>query len=297
MNRTYTLLIKAFVLLLLVVPMSSRAESVEAEYRALLLQLIVSLQQQIQILETELAKISATQASEKAGALSASVHVTASYFVADSTEVAQIQNAKHRRYFTRVYELFPETYEEKVKRFLVFDDASAPFDAFVETIPPLHQSWLYAVHEDMLDELRTSWNTELIVHELGHLVSYELVLDSTSSGTYKCNEYFDIHGCPVENSYLGQFVATFWDDSDLARAQRFAQGVDSQALAYDYYDNHNSQFVSDYAAIGPEEDFAESFMYFILDEVSPRGEASEKVAFFEQYDDMRSIRDEIASVR
>lgn len=280
-------------LILLVGPLTVAAQSAEAAHRALLLQLIEVLQQQILLLQAELAERTAPPVAAEwaepglAGEFSATVDMVASYPVAGISEVRQLTDSAHRRYFTRVYELFPPAYEAKLGRLAIFTGRSVSFDAFVETIPPRHEQWLFAVHEDMLAEVATAGNTELIVHELAHIVAYEQITGSAASDQWSCHPYFTKHGCPPERSYLSRFVSTFWTDADLAQvSKRQAQtgGVGA------FYAAHETDFVTEYAATSPEEDFAESFMHYVLDMKPPRGVARDKVDFFAEYPEMQALR-------
>jgi len=65
------------------------------------------------------------------------------------------------------------------------------------------------------------------------------------------------------------------------------------------YSKNGQNYVSEYAMLSAEEDFAESFMYFVLDLRPERGNtAREKIRFFSQYDEFEQIqRDILDSIR
>lgn len=294
---------KAILLVFLTVPLMSSAQSTtvnESAQRALLLQLIAVLQQQIALLQ-QLQEQLAVQSRPvivlgESGALSRKVDMVAVYPLSSPDDVASIQNKNHRAYFNRVLELFPDTYEEKLGRVAVYED-SFDFDAFVETLPPKHDYWLYAVNERMLEDVTTEWNTELIVHELAHIVSYDSLSGKTSLANQSCDAYFELHGCPPEGSYLSLFVDDFWSSSDLVRAEEFAEANDDYKSAYEYYNEHASNYVSDYAAVAPEEDFAESFVYYMLDDIPSGRVARQKVDFFGQFSNLTKIRSKIREMK
>ncbi len=288
-------------MIVLVVPQLTSAQSTvvsDSAQRALLLQLIESLQQQIVLLQAQLQKMQASPVRQvvvigEEGVLSKSVDMVATYRVNGLADVTSITDPEHRAYFERVFALFPDEYDARIGRVAVFDAESAEtFDAFVETLPPLHEQWLYAVNEEFVADVETSWGTELIIHELAHLVSYETVSGAVPAKS-TCHAYFEQHGCPVRNSYLGEFVSDFWSTIDLNRAKRFADLDDEYESAYAYYEDHETDFVSDYAAIGPEEDFSEAFVYFMLDKVPTGRVAKQKVAFFASYSELVEMREEI----
>lgn len=62
----------------------------------------------------------------------------------------------------------------------------------------------------------------------------------------------------------------------------------------DFYDRYESQFVSEYAATDPAEDFAESFTWYVYGEMAPSGSvADEKIEFFDRFSYTQVLADEI----
>lgn len=292
------ILILAMVFSLSSSPLVVQAKMTEAEiaYRTAALELIAQLQKQIVLLQAQLELIKASEEAEEVGSFTSSVKVEASYGVTSDYEVDRISNQEHKAYFERVVELFPAEYRNRVAKFVVFTDTEKSIDAYVETIPPKHDKWLYGVNQAMIAEVDSNSNTELIVHEFGHVLSYDELLDVPQPANTVCADYFMVKGCPLANSYLGEFVNEFWSDSDLARAQKFAESKDSYEQAYKYYKQHKNEYVTDYAALNPEEDFSETFMDFVL-LTKPTGDLikNQKVNFFYQYPDLIKIRNEIRS--
>lgn len=292
----------AFLLMVLwVAPVTTRAAFPEAEYRVTLLELITSLRQQIVLLEAELAKRQTVKGSVgvteyEAGYLSGMVTVTDSYNIFSEDDVSKISSRRQRDYFERIFALFPDEYDSRLGRMAVFRDQNSAFDAFVETIPPEHETWMYAVSEDILEDPTAQWNTELIVHELAHIISYDSAQDVSPVDVLSCESYFKRHGCPAIQTYLRLFIDEFWTASDLRRAE---QG-ESLSAAHDtvnrYYKTHRVDYVSSYAANGPEEDFAESFMFFVLDLEVSGEKAQRKVDFFTQFADLRAVKSDIKMV-
>ncbi|MCB9812462.1 hypothetical protein H6778_02290 [Candidatus Nomurabacteria bacterium] len=225
--------------------------------------------------------------------LSSNVSSVAEYWVTGEADLAYVTNLAHRAYFSRVFTLFPDAYDLQLARLRVFGDDDSPYDAFVETLPPEYESWVYAVHEDVVGWGSTPASDELIVHELGHIISYEEIVGVPKPAEAHCHAYFDRYGCPLENSFLAQFIQAFWSEQALDRAGEYSERPDGTEAAYTFYDAHSDAFVSEYAAIGPEEDFAESFATFVLGERSGGALAREKVDFFWQYPHLRVVRDEI----
>jgi hypothetical protein len=301
MKLIKTAIIKSFFLVFLIMPGFVSAETTtvsEDVYRAQLLELIASLQQQILLLQEKLqaqraGSIQSTAGLSEGGALSRSVDMVARYSISTPDDTNNILDREHREYFERMFALYPDRYDGYIGRVGVYDAESSDFDAFVETLPPLHEKWLYAVSERMLEDIESDWNTELIIHELAHIVSYEVPGGAARMIGQNCASYFDQSGCPVDDSYLDQYVDAFWDTSDLRRVTYFVGQNDGYETAYEYYDEHKTEYVSEYATIAPEEDFAESFRYFMLEEIPTGKLAKQKVAFFGQFGELLSMQREI----
>jgi len=278
--------------MLVVFPSVGFAQTTAAEvvYRNLLLQIIDSLQQQITLLKEQVAKQNIeTQsvAPESIGSFRETVDAIALYEIKNAADTKLVTNQVHRAYFDRVFALFPTAYDQKIIQVIVFDGETSPYDAFVETVPPQHEKWLYAVSNDIIDDPLAEWNTELIIHELAHLVAYETILN-VPKYTYICEAYFLRHGCPTSDSYLRAYVRTFWSVADLQRADHFAIATEA---AGEYFAHHQTEFVSEYAATSPEEDFAESFMHFMLGKSVTGKVAQEKITFFAQYKKFSTLRE------
>ena len=288
----------ALVFVLSPVQTLAQIDTKETAYRATLFQLIQLLQKQIITLQSELdrqlALVELTH--EEMGKLTESVQPVAIYDINSPVDVNLIRNREYQKYFARVFDLFPSEYDEKVVRLLIYDGEDTAFDAYVETIPPAHSHWLYAAREAIVNDADSVQSAELIVHELGHIISYEEILGLPKPAITNCESYFSVHGCPAENSYLRQFVDSFWTASDLKRAERFAKAGDDFESAYVYYDSHKNNFVTNYAASSPEEDFADSFMFYVMGEPVKGGStARQKVDFFKRYPHFVSVREEILS--
>lgn len=265
--------------------------------QAVLLELIATAQNQIYLLQ---AQLDASQNTEKTIQLADSVSaqtvldgalVLKRYDLSPGQGIDSVTNLEQRQYLERVYELFPEQYRIKLREFLVFADRSGQYGAFVETIAPAHDFWTFAVSADLIGEQDSDLSTELIVHELAHLISYESVAGVPLPKTASCHEHFRRRGCPKDNSYLAQFVKMFWNDADLDQALQFKKATDSLQEADSYYLTRADDYVSGYAALSPEEDFAESFAQFALAIQSPTGVvANQKIAWFTQFADLQAIK-------
>lgn len=286
---------------LIAAPASAQTITADEQYRQALLALIARLEQQIALLEEQLearlAEAANAQRTEERSytRFSDSVDIIARYPV-DADLEDSILNLEHRTYVRRVLEVLPDAYEARLAEFIVFDGESY-FDAFVETLPPEHDEWAYAVNEEVIDDASADYNTELIVHELAHIVGYDEVPGTARPASSNCHAYFRRTGCPLQNSYLGRFAARFWDAAGLERALSYTDEEDPTERAEEHYDDHELDFVTSYAAVSPEEDFAESFMFYMLEPRPKGGEARAKVEFFDAFEEFQNMRSEVRSAR
>ena len=123
----------------------------------------------------------------------------------------------------------------------------------------------------------------------------ELFQEKTSACA---NYYSDVPGCMNSNSYMNKFFQEFW--ADIYPSFKWYFEFDD----YDKFEDHNAlfykkyktQFVTDYAATNPDEDFADSFMLFVLKEKPTKSTiADQKILFFYDFPELVEMRDFIRS--
>ncbi|MDH6180596.1 hypothetical protein M2152_000778 [Microbacteriaceae bacterium SG_E_30_P1] len=128
-----------------------------------------------------------------------------------------------------------------------------------------------------------------LIHEYAHIITLspsEVDPDTVSCPTLDLDE-----GCANLDSVLLTFYDHFWagygDDAP-------APGNSDSDAAYEFYREHENDFVSDYAATNVVEDLAESFMTFVL-EPRPTGDTviARKLEFFWSYPDFVTTRERI----
>jgi hypothetical protein len=112
------------------------------------------------------------------------------------------------------------------------------------------------------------------LHELAHLLSLTPdEVDYSVEETYCWTNFTEEGGCFYDDAYLYQFYGRFW---------------------LGYYEETGEYFLSEYATTHEQEDFAESFMYFVL-YPKPEGNtmAEEKILFFYEFEEMVMLRAEL----
>lgn len=180
----------------------------------------------------------------------------------------------------------PEVAGSVIRDFRVGDSESSDTLAYVlQTDDP--EQWTlvvnlaYASDEDLL--------LSTLIHEYAHILS--LSPGQTDPEAWSCDTLQLDEGCAEPDSALWAFDQEFWaqygsDAPDPANADA--------DLAYEFYLDHEDDFVSDYAATNVVEDFAESFMTFVL-EPEPDGDTTiaQKLLFFWDRPEYVEIRDHV----
>ena len=134
------------------------------------------------------------------------------------------------------------------------------------------------------DELRLT-----MMHELTHVFAQapgeQLLLQPSASG---CDTYFNGVGCFTEDSYMWAWIQEFWPSEILDELP--ADGsVDDDRDAEDRCRN-DAAYTGSYAAVHPEEDFAETFSAYVYD-VEVDAALDAKLEFFDEYPEFVAIRE------
>jgi len=275
--------------LLLVTPVS--AQTAEAQYRASLLSLIALLQEQIAVLQLQLDLQQTIPGGTDELRSDVDADIVASYTVA-AGEISQQAPRAYRAYFERLLEIFPNQYDDHIDELVIFTNGDENVGAYVETTIPYTKDWRYAVRESEVKENpRSTASTELMIHEFAHIFSLDQVFrDFDRQAT--CHPYFADGVCYSPDTYIGEFIATFWTNRMLDDLVRVQEG--GRFTAEDFYEKYESEFVTDYAATDPAEDFAESFTSYVYGEIAPRGSiADQKIEFFDRFSYIRELAADI----
>lgn len=227
-----------------------------------------------------------------------------------STDMRQDQNdfETHQQIWNYFSTLIPYKFRPQLAEFTIFTDGES------NTLAAVAQTYddekLWGLEVDYADTTDYYYLSFTLVHEFAHLFTLEpsqvppslaifnnpddndIYLDEISA----CNNYFPGEGCSNTDSYINQFYSQFWfdiyeewneinleEDEDL-----YSEKLD------EFYYKYEDQFLSDYAAINPAEDIAESFGFFVFAE-KPAGNsiAEQKILFFYQFPELVEIRTDI----
>jgi len=212
--------------------------------------------------------------------------------------------------------LIPSQYRQNLTLFGVFTDGEGEVMAWVEPDTDNPYKWkLYIDPEDAYvnGQVNTKEITLTLIHEFAHLLSLDSsqVPPSDIDAELYSDKYFEIYleeaekcapnyypgeGCSNSDSYINQFYSKFWTDiyKELESIEQIEDELEYNESLYHFYLSHDGEFITEYAATNPAEDFAESFTFFV---VKPRlvgnSIADEKIRFFYNYPELIELRAEI----
>ena len=207
-------------------------------------------------------------------------------------------------FFTNI---IPVDQRTQVTNFSVFTDGPSNSLGAVEQTDNPHD-WILEM--DIQDSQNFPDLSSTLVHEFGHLLTLNDTQVTTDLQVFNnpddqeiydravanCPNYFMFEGCSRPKSYINQFFQRFWPgiySEWLTINAETDQNTLDQELD-DFYQAHTDQFVSSYAVTSPEEDIAETFMYFIFTpKPSETSVAEQKILFFYGYPELVRLRERI----
>lgn len=180
----------------------------------------------------------------------------------------------------------PEFAASMIAGYETGDDPDSDMLAYVASADD-PTKWVFAANLAYADDRDLLMAT--LIHEYAHMLS--LGADDTDSSAVDCATEWAGAGCLLPDSGLQRFADRFWAGYTDAPAR---DNVDAD-VAWEFYQDHEDDFVSDYAATNVSEDFAETFAAYV---VEPDGDATDSVierkfAFFDAVPEYADARDRI----
>ncbi|MAT42202.1 MAG: hypothetical protein CL609_07665 [Anaerolineaceae bacterium] len=213
--------------------------------------------------------------------------------IENNAEISAETLAQHQQLWSYFARLIPAKDRTMVSMFAISSDGPDETMAWVEPINENDlSSWMLVL--DPADAAKPEELTFTLIHEYGHLLTLnqnQIIVGAASCSTYEPQE-----GCSYENAYVNAYYERFWTELlpeilDIETEEdddRYYDALDA------FYQKYEDQFVSDYAATNLEEDMAESWAYFVLNQ-RPEGDsiAEQKILFFYDYPELVDLRGEI----
>lgn len=223
--------------------------------------------------------------------------------VADSRHtiatLAAVDTEENHEMIWRLFtSLVPAEQRKDLDGFQITTDGYDGTMAYVHLSDAHEGKWVLAV--DIMDSFNPDGTlnrdelAQTLIHEFAHVLTLREGQLFFSEDSTTCATYFTGEGCALPNGYLGQFYSHFWASimADHPVSQAFASDSAREDAVYAYYDSHQQDFVTDYAATDPAEDIAETFMVFVVkSKPSSAGTvADQKILFFWDYPELVSLR-------
>lgn len=215
----------------------------------------------------------------------------------------EAKNDLGKEYWTIYYNIFPQ---DIIDRYIVsFALMSDGIDGDLATVflkdEKSNKDWVISI--DPADTDLNNHNEEYIdsyldtfVHEFAHIISLNYnQVNPVENSNYK--GYVNEEGYARKNSYIDLFFTRFWQGKiwqDWDTAYNYASDEERSLAIEELYHNNINNFVTGYAAENPEEDFAETFMFFVLKD-KPLGydTKEQKILFFYQFPEFVRYRNHI----
>jgi hypothetical protein len=219
----------------------------------------------------------------------------------------QEDTANQEKVWTYVTDILPADQRTWITQFVVFTDGVNNSLGAVEQADNPHD-WILEL--DIEDAASFPDLSTTLIHEFAHLLTlndnqvttdYKVFNNPDDQQIFdqeaaKCSSYFMYEGCSRPDSYINSFFNRFWldiyDQWQTINAEPDPDVLDQELSSF--YQEYADQFVSDYSATSPEEDIAESFMFFIFTS-RPDGTsiADQKILFFYEYPELVSLREQL----
>ena len=212
--------------------------------------------------------------------------ITEVYEVGADGILSPLPSAEAAAVWAEIERVFtPRVAATRISQLKVGDDPSSDTLAWVsrENTP---EYWTFAANVAYADDDELWVGT--LVHEYAHVLS--LGPDSVDSYTDTCDTIWTGQGCLLPETALFAFSDRFW--------QAYTDAPDADNVDVDvadaFYAAHEDDFVDAYAATNVAEDFAESFMAYVMeDEPTDGGVVADKLRFFREYPPYVLIRERL----
>lgn len=151
--------------------------------------------------------------------------------------------------------------------------------------------WSLTVNLDQNDDRGDLIAT--LIHEYAHLLTLDWSQVDIDTPESECDTLALEEGCTYRHSTLDRFYEKFWKPYGSSAP---ADDNADEDVTWEFYQQHEEDFVDEYAATNVVEDIAESFMTYVIEpESAQEGPtlASQKLAFLAGYPEYEEIRDRL----
>ncbi|WP_047986420.1 hypothetical protein [Ornithinibacillus californiensis] len=225
------------------------------------------------------------------------------YLQENSQQNTQLQEEIVKEYWYIFSNLIPKEYRKDLKQ-LVWTNLPGYY-YFVgrdeENIE--HTTLNFAVKTPKYDP---NYHKGILIHEFGHILTSNKDQVKVESDFHLSDDVeviaqaieecptFYLFGCANEDSYLYQFYLEFWEDM-MGDYEAIDWSIEDDYRTF--YQKYEDRFFNGYQAWDPNEDFAETFTFFIMlnsEELQGQSDMKyEKIKFLYGYDELVQLRTQI----
>lgn len=201
----------------------------------------------------------------------------------------------HNKLWKQFANMIPKKNRQEITQFQVFTDGHDELLAYVLPLNYSISNWALAVdYKDSIANKNMYYST--LVHEYGHILMYKQKQWNRMFSPF-CSNYVSLGKCSNKNSRANQFYEEFWA-GDLEKDWKTMR-IDGE-VDYEFYDLYEADFVTFYAMTDPDEDFAETFEYFLFTKEPTKTKkgkyknlADAKLGFFFEDPQMLKLREKM----
>ncbi len=219
--------------------------------------------------------------------------------VPENLKPLQADTATHQRIWNYFVQIIPAEQRTKLTEYKIITDGTGNINAQAYNEATWDENsttekWSLLV--DLADFANERQFTSTLLHEFGHMLTLNINQLDYGLDAEHCPRYFRDPGCSQPDSYLQLFFERFWSDI-YDEWHALASQSDPAAVKSGletFYQAHQGDFVSEYAATAAHEDIAESWMNFVLSP-KPTGDTvvEQKINFFYEFPELVQIRAEV----
>ena len=211
------------------------------------------------------------------------------YNVSGQDLTYQQNTDKHQEIWNLIKNVVPANYRTKMSEFLIYNGEVSGSAGFVVQTQQDLSKWQMGIAINYADNQQEL--TYTVIHEFGHILTLNNDQVDASISESACQNYFVGEGCAKSSSFINKLQTRFWADiwSDYLSARNSQSGMEQ------FYNTHQSRFVTQYAATNPGEDIAEVFAVFVTRNGGVNGNsiAEQKIQLMYDHSELVELRNYI----
>jgi hypothetical protein len=223
----------------------------------------------------------------------------------------------HKEIWGIIAHIVPQNTKNRIGTLLLETDGLDGTLAAVEIGEGSTSSWNVVI--DVVDVFKENGKfrdkrefLQTLLHEFAHIMTLnetqvalvpellgeEYDVDVYAGHEKTCATFFTGEGCAFPGAYIAEFVDLFWTPEMITEVRSIDDSEDLEEiddLVSEFYNAHENEFLTEYAATNPGEDIAETWVLFVTQKESRSlsSIADKKLNFFYRFPELVARRDQI----